>query len=594
MKFEDDEVKNLDCTNVGDIILLIVKYLCGEKHYEQLLEDDKGLIEELTCIAKKRNLNYEQFNELLLLLNQNRVKKDFFKFIFEKDEISLEDLRQGVIKFRGFAMLCFANFRFAYKQFIDKRESELEGRLRPCYKEESKFTEELETRPIEMLKIDGIERGKTWYLGEISGAKVTKEAEILDKEIEKAEEGKIKFGIKELNEFGKRLVEISRETKESQEKAIKNTDIYITRDYMDVYIATSMRNKWEFEETFDFIKEVFGKPCLKKLNLRYFDPTQSKCKNSRDKGLIEGLMLKRALCTIYMAQESDTMGKDSELAATLAQSKPVIAYVPKYNSEEYSKKIENYPLNYFKKRLLVLKAEEIFNDKNFIEKLPLKLSTFNKHKKIFKFEDVINNFLSKLDEYRHNQPFSLWAEKETEFKEECRDFSRVCEILAVAECYNFDRRADLLKGKHPLSMQVDLQSGVANGVLVVRNAEDCAELLYRILTNSMEFRIKHPIIFNLSEETKEKLYKLSEVFKNNFYFDAKNQTLNLVKDLGNEEINKLGRLAESEGCPESLKIFLKKFSFEGATILEEKISGSAYRVVTDSEKLTNSFWDLFI
>ncbi len=530
MKFEDDEVKNLDCTNVGDIILLIVKYLCGEKHYEQLLEDDKGLIGELTCIAKKRNLNYEQFNELLLLLNQNRVKKDFFKFIFEKDRISLEDLRQGVIKFRGFAMLCFANFRFAYKQFIDKRESEIEERLRSCYKEESKFIEELEARPTEMLEIDGIERGKTWYLGEISGAKVTKEAEILDEEIEKAEEGKNKFDIKELNEFSKRLVEISRETKESQEKAIKNTDIYITRDYMDVYIATSMRNKWEFEETFDFIKEVFGKPCLKKLNLRYFDPTQSKCKNSRDKGLIEGLILKRALCTIYMAQESDTMGKDSELAATLAQSKPVIAYVPKYKSKEYSKKIENYPLNYFKKRLLVLDAEEIFNDKNFIEKLPSELSAFDKDREIFKFEDVINNFLSKLDEYRHNQPFSLWAGKETVFKEECREFSRVCEILAVAECYNFDRRADLLKGKHPLSMQVDLQSGVANGVLVVRNDEDCAELLYRILTNSMEFRIKHPIIFNLSEETKEKLYKLSEVFKNNFYFDTKNQTLNLVKD----------------------------------------------------------------
>ena len=594
MRFEDDEVKDLDCTNVDEVILLIVKYLCGEKHYKQLLEDDKGLIEDLIRIARKRSLNYEQFNELLLLLNQNRVKKDFFKFFFEKDRISLEDLKQGVIKFRGFAMLCFANFRFAYKQFVDKRESEFEERLKLYYEEESKFTEEFETRPTKMLEIDGIERGKTWCLGEISGAKVNKEVEILDKEIEKAEEGKSKFSIKELNEFGKRLVEISREIEESQEKAIKNTDIYITRDYMDIYIATSMRNKWEFEETFVFVKEVFGKPCLKKLNLRYFDPTQSKCKNSRDKGLIEGLMLKRALCTIYMAQESDTMGKDSELAATLAQSKPVIAYVPKYNSEEYSKKIENYPLDYFKKRFLVLDAEEIFDDKNFIEKLPSELSVFDKDREIFKFEDVIRNFLFKLDEYRHNQPFSLWAEKEIAFKKKYEDFLQVCEILAIAECYNFDRRADLLKGKHPLSMQVDLQSGVANGVLVVRNAEDCAKLLYRILTNSMEFRIKHPIIFNLSEETKRELYKLSEVFKNNFYFDAKNQTLNLVKDLGNEEMNKLEGLAESEGCPESLKIFLKRFSLEGATILEEKISGSAYRVVTDSEKLTNSFWDLFI
>src|ERR1017187_8527142 len=41
------------------------------------------------------------------------------------------------------------------------------------------------------------------------------------------------------------------------------------------------------------------------------------------------LMLKRAQCTLYLAQESDTLGKDSELASTLAQGKPVIAYVPR-------------------------------------------------------------------------------------------------------------------------------------------------------------------------------------------------------------------------------------------------------------------------
>lgn len=39
-------------------------------------------------------------------------------------------------------------------------------------------------------------------------------------------------------------------------------------------------------------------------------------------------MLKRARCTIYMAQETDTFGKDSELATTLAQGKPVIVFCP--------------------------------------------------------------------------------------------------------------------------------------------------------------------------------------------------------------------------------------------------------------------------
>jgi hypothetical protein len=49
----------------------------------------------------------------------------------------------------------------------------------------------------------------------------------------------------------------------------------------------------------------------------------------------------------------------------------------------------------------------------------------------------------------------------------------------------------VLKELHPLSMQVDLQSGVANGILVVRNAKQCAKLLYRVLTNSVKFRIKN-------------------------------------------------------------------------------------------------------
>jgi hypothetical protein len=50
-------------------------------------------------------------------------------------------------------------------------------------------------------------------------------------------------------------------------------------------------------------------------------PTQAYCSDRIDKGIAEALMLKRAQCTIYLAQESDTLGKDSELASTLAQGK---------------------------------------------------------------------------------------------------------------------------------------------------------------------------------------------------------------------------------------------------------------------------------
>ena len=70
------------------------------------------------------------------------------------------------------------------------------------------------------------------------------------------------------------------------------------------------------------------------MNLRFFDPTQAYCPDRIDKGLVEGLMLKRASCTIYMVGELETLGTISELAATLAQGKPVIAYVPSFPSYE--------------------------------------------------------------------------------------------------------------------------------------------------------------------------------------------------------------------------------------------------------------------
>ena len=78
---------------------------------------------------------------------------------------------------------------------------------------------------------------------------------------------------------------------------------------------------------------LMADPQLAALNLRHFDPTQAFTKDRVDKGLVESLMLKRAKCTVYSVQDTDTLGKDSELAATLAQGKPVIAYVPTVDVE---------------------------------------------------------------------------------------------------------------------------------------------------------------------------------------------------------------------------------------------------------------------
>ena len=101
-----------------------------------------------------------------------------------------------------------------------------------------------------------------------------------------------------------------------------------------------MREKQDFIDQHEFTKAVFNDPFVLPLRLRYFDPTLSYVENRITKGLIEMLMLRRASVTIYAAGARDTLGKDSELAATLAQGKAVIVYVP--NGEQHDKRAQNF------------------------------------------------------------------------------------------------------------------------------------------------------------------------------------------------------------------------------------------------------------
>lgn len=514
MKFEDEEIKELNIKETKGFIRLIINFLCGRNYpneYYTNLETEIGeLLTNAIKLINKKGLSYEQLNEILLLLKEERVGKDFFTFFFGESPISIEGLIAGVVKFRGYSLLCFGNFRFAFKELIHKNEDEINEKLFPFSESSENRKEKFENRCSKILEINQIEKENTWYNGELTGTTIEKDFNTLKGPIS---------GIsrKSLVKFEKQLVKMGEDREEVKEKAKQNTDIYLTCDYMDVYLATSMRNKWEFEETYDFKERIFNDKKIKSLKLRYFDPTQSICRNSRDKGLCEGLMLSRVLCTIYMAQESDSMGKDSELAATLAQSIPVIAYVPSYELNHYASKISNYPLYFFKRRILILQAEDIFSD----SKCQKKLKKYDPN-----YWTVITEFLDNLETFIEGQPFLLWTEKEDEFKQNnSKNFKAVCKILAIAEIFNFDRRASLLGGRHPLCMQVDLRNGVSNGVLVVRKIEDCIQLLYNILTNQMEFSVQH--------------------------------------ERGDY------------------------------TILKENISKCAFRVITDNERLTNSFWSLF-
>lgn len=189
------------------------------------------------------------------------------------------------------------------------------------------------------------------------------------------------------------------EVREYRGFGLKNLEQYINicAD-IDVYVATSMRDDRDYREMKAFIDQVFGvderagRRDIARLKLRYFDPTQAYCANKYDKGLIECLMIRCAKVTIYCAQRQDTMGKDSELAITLGQGKPVIVYVP-----------EGEP----------------------------------------------------------------GAEREA-----------------------YDKRARVFSEVHPLSLQVDQKTGVTNGIILVRTATQCADVLYALAKNQLRTKVE--------------------------------------------------------------------------------------------------------
>jgi hypothetical protein len=247
---------------------------------------------------------------------------------------------------------------------------------------------------------------------------------------------------------------------------------------MDVYFATSMRKRWEYEDLFDFVKELMNHDELKDLATRYFDPTQSYTKNRVNKGLVESLMLKRAECTVYSVQDTDTLGKDSELAATLAQGKPVVAYVPKVEPKERSEQLlEEDPVTIQERLRFVLYADENFaanldqDELEFIRRFQGNLEQFEQTRIWRSIPDV--EAIAELRRKHGNDPMKL------------------CQIISSSEARIYDKREQTLKETHPLAIQVNLETGVANGVLLVRNINDCARLLRRILTNSLEFILEN-------------------------------------------------------------------------------------------------------
>ena len=124
-----------------------------------------------------------------------------------------------------------------------------------------------------------------------------------------------------------KIKRVSRAFASARDVALKNTRSYLSMvGDLDVYIATSMRERNDFRAMADFCESVFGNKSLHEFKLRYFDPTLSAASHHEDKGLIECLMVKCAKVLVLHAGSRDSYGKDAEAAMALSLGKPVIIH----------------------------------------------------------------------------------------------------------------------------------------------------------------------------------------------------------------------------------------------------------------------------
>ena len=112
----------------------------------------------------------------------------------------------------------------------------------------------------------------------------------------------------------------------------------------------------------------------------------------------------------------------------------------------------------------------------------------------------------------------------------------------------------------------------------------------------MGFIIKHPKIFEISETDCKFLASVSSVISDKFEYDHDLLTLNQIKPLTSEDLNKLEEIAKkntNEEISPTTRKQLLRIKSTGATVLVEEETKCPFRVVTDNPKLTNSFWNLF-
>jgi hypothetical protein len=326
-------------------------------------------------------LSREQFNQLLVLSSEAGLSAGFFEYYwltaprhtydvraihffepeFERAQAigSLSHLRWGLNRFYVDALLYFGNVRSAYRRLREMTRDEIAGffehyrydtdaligrgpalPLRPIAKDDRYLISEMACKTLDgdsgssglehVLRTAYQRRVAAGQTASISVRQLLDDAPVAEKaQLTFAADELLADELVDLADLEAKIATIVQKFNAARGAALQNTKLYLSMvEDLDVYVATSMRNRDDFREMANFCEQVFGSSTLSDLNVRYFDPTMSAAEGHEDKGLIECLMVKSAKVLIYSAGSRESYGKDAEAAMALTQGKPVIVYCP--------------------------------------------------------------------------------------------------------------------------------------------------------------------------------------------------------------------------------------------------------------------------
>ena len=191
--------------------------------------------------SHKDGLGYSQFNELLLLLGFDKVSPEFFDFLAiggpnPQTNSTIQDtehLEEAVTRFQKLALLAFGNLKFAYKQFSRDSDDLAAWLSFIAPINESRYA----NRRPPVLPLKDIPPADRYFLGYIVEQQL-----------------RARLHANPDDEEAKRSL-AKRDT--IVEDGKRNQVSYLTSDYLDVYVATSMRERHEFLAVAELTKAIF-------------------------------------------------------------------------------------------------------------------------------------------------------------------------------------------------------------------------------------------------------------------------------------------------------------------------------------------------